>query len=158
MHYLWEHYSNGEDLRALVSQKEDGIAGIDAYLKASGYQESFRDVFRDWAVANFLDEERGAYSYGDFQVQANVLAFVDGFSQFTSEIPQYSVEYVELTSMEGAHPAALPGPHSCNPVAHRCRTPGVLVEQFGGFHQLNSDPLHRPGRNESGHIELPGLV
>ena len=101
MHYLWEHYSNGEDLRALVSQKEDGIAGIDAYLKASGYQESFRDVFRDWAVANFLDEERGAYSYGDFQVQANVLAFVDGFSQFTSEIPQYSVEYVELTSMEG---------------------------------------------------------
>ena len=101
MHYLWEHYSKGNDLRALVSQQEDGIAGIDAYLKASGYQESFRDVFRDWAVANFLDEERGAYSYGDFQVQANVLAFVDGFSQFTSEIPQYSVEYVELTSTAG---------------------------------------------------------
>ena len=101
MHYLWEHYSRGDDLQALVSQQEDGIAGIDAYLKASGYQESFRDVFSDWAVANFLDEERGAYGYGAFQVQANVLAFVDGFSQFTSEIPQYSVEYVELTSLEG---------------------------------------------------------
>ena len=101
IHYLWEHYSNGDDFRALVSQQEDGIAGIDAYLKASGYQESFRDVFRDWAVANFLDEEQGVYSYGDFQVQANVLAFVDGFSQFASDIPQYSVEYVELTSVEG---------------------------------------------------------
>lgn len=101
MHYFWEHYSNGIDLRALVGQQEDGIAGIDAYLKASGYQERFRDVFRDWAVANFLDEERGPYSYGAFQVQANVLAFVNGFRQFTSEIPQYSVEYVELTSVEG---------------------------------------------------------
>ena len=101
MHYLWEHYSEGDDLRALVGQQEDGIAGIDAYLKASGYQESFHDVFRDWAVANFLDEERGVYSYGHFQVQANVLAFVDGFSRFISEIPQYSVEYVELTSIEG---------------------------------------------------------
>ena len=101
MHYLWEHYSNGDDFRALVSQQEDGIAGIDAYLEASGYQERFRDVFGDWAVANFLDEERGTYSYGDLQVQASVLAFVDGFSQFTSDIPQYSVEYVELTSVEG---------------------------------------------------------
>ena len=101
MHYLWEHYSQGDDLRALVGQQEDGIAGIDAYLKASGFQERFRDVFRDWAVANFLDEEQGAYSYGHFQVQANVLAFVDGFSQYTSDIPQYSVEYVELTSIEG---------------------------------------------------------
>ena len=125
MHYLWEHYSSGDDFRALVSQQEDGIAGIDAYLRASGYQESFRDVFRDWAVANFLDEETGAYSYGDFQVQANVLAFVDGFSQFTSHIPQYSVEYVELSSVEGPirlrfqAPTVAPllptdvGPHGC---------------------------------------------
>ena len=100
MHYLWEHYSRGDDLRALVSQQEDGIAGIDAYLEASGYEERFRDVFRDWAVANFLDEQRGPYSYGDLQVRTNVLAFVDGFSQLTSEIPQYSVEYVGLTTAD----------------------------------------------------------
>ena len=101
MHYLWEHYSDGDDLRALVREPEDGIAGIDAYLKASGYKETFRDVFRDWAVANFLDEAQGRYSYGDFRMQTNVLAFMNGFSKFISEIPQYSVEYVEVVSVEG---------------------------------------------------------
>ena len=101
MHYLAEHFGSFDDLRALVTQPEDGIAGIDAYLEAQAYQETFRDVFRDWAIANFLDEDRGVYGYSDLDVGATALVFVDGLSHFESDIPQYAVEYLELTSLEG---------------------------------------------------------
>lgn len=101
MHYLSEHYGSRTDLLRLVTEPEDGIAGIDAYLETLGYAVTFRDVFRDWTVANFLDEDQGTYGYGGLDVQARVLRFIDGFSQLSSTIPQYATEYIEVTSSEG---------------------------------------------------------
>ena len=101
MHYLVEHYGDLNDLRPLLAQPEDGIKGITAYLKASGHAATFRDVFADWAVANFLDEQQGIYGYAALEVQAQVGQVITESSGFTSEIPQYAVEYVELKSFEG---------------------------------------------------------
>jgi immune inhibitor A len=98
MHYLLEHYSNGADLRQLVAAPGDSVAGINYYLKQSGYSVTFRDVFRDWVVANILDEAQGAYGYRDLEVQTSVTESIDNFTQFQSEIPQYSAEYVQLES------------------------------------------------------------
>jgi hypothetical protein len=101
MHYLSEHYGTRGSLGLLLAEPGDGIAGIDAYLQDLGYGVTFRDVFRDWAVANLLDQDQGVYGYSDLNVAARVLAFVDEFSDFSSEIPQYSVEYIELASFAG---------------------------------------------------------
>ena len=68
MHYLTEHYGGRDDIKALVRQPADGIAGVDAYLREGGYGVEFQDVFRDWAVATLLDEDHGRYSYGDMDV------------------------------------------------------------------------------------------
>ena len=96
MHYLMEHYVDGNDLRPLLKEPADGIAGITAYLKASGYDATFREVFRDWAVANLLDEGQGPYGYSGLDVRAEVRSSIKRFSELESQIPQYSVEYVEL--------------------------------------------------------------
>ena len=98
MHYLSEHYGDRNDLKGLLEQPEDGIAGINAYLRASGYDLTFRDVFSNWAVANFLDEDQGPYGYSELAVGSRPTREMRDFSEITSQIPQYSVEYIELAN------------------------------------------------------------
>ena len=69
-------------------------------MENSGYDATFKDLFRDWAVANFLDENRGPYGYSKLAVKKRVTQVISDFSEFTSQIPQYSVEYVKLDSFD----------------------------------------------------------
>ena len=82
-------------------EPKDGVAGITAYLESLGYDARFEDVFRDWAVANLLDEEQGPYSYPTLEVQMGVTEFIDEYSEVESQIPQYAVEYLELVAFDG---------------------------------------------------------
>ena len=97
MHYLLEHYATPDGLRLLVNGPEDGVDAIDSYLEDAGYGVSFRDVFKDWAVANFLDQPQGVYGYSELQVHARVQKFIDAFNEYSSRIPQYSMEYIQLS-------------------------------------------------------------
>ncbi len=110
MHYLAEHYGSREDMRALVAIPADGVEGIDQYLEESGHTQTFRDVFRDWAVANFLDAPDGVYGYSDLNVGARPRKLIDGFFSLESEIPQYAVEYVKLESFTGPIRVRFSGP------------------------------------------------
>ena len=101
MHYLAEHYAPLEELRLLLETPGDGVAGIEEYLQRAGYDRTFQDVFADWAVANFLDLQEGVYGYPGLHVRARTNRFIDSFTEFESEIPQYSVEYVALEGFEG---------------------------------------------------------
>ena len=101
MHYLVEQYGDRDDLRLLLAEPRDGIAGITSYLKSAGHDVTFRDVFRDWTAANILDEEKGPFSYSELEVQSQIGKTIKDYSEFASEIPQYAVEYIELESFEG---------------------------------------------------------
>jgi len=98
IHFLTEHYGGRSDLRPLLAQPEDGIAGIDGYLEELGYESRFNDVFRQWAAANILDGD-GIFGYDDLNVSASVSRSIEGFEESRSEIPQYAVEYTELESI-----------------------------------------------------------
>ncbi len=100
IHFLTEHYGGRDDLRALLAQPEDSIAGIDGYLKKMGFDSRFDDVFEEWAVANVLDGD-GKFGYGDLEVSASISRSIKGFNEAQSEIPQYAVEYTELKSISG---------------------------------------------------------
>ncbi len=110
MHYLTEHYGGREDLRALLREPADGIAGIDAFLRNNGFAVGFKDVFRDWAVANVLDEEQGIYGYAGIDVQISRFEDLNPGDEFESEIPQYATEYVELRSLDGPVRVSFRGP------------------------------------------------
>ena len=103
MHFFTEHFGGRDDLRALLAQPEDSIAGIDAYLEELGYEENFEDVFRAWAAANILDTDirdgDGILGYSDLDVKAAISGSIRGFTEARSEIPQYAVEYTELRSV-----------------------------------------------------------
>jgi len=103
MHFLTEHYGGQDDLRDLLAQQKDSIAGIDEYLEDKGYDARFEDVFRQWAAANILDRDldpgHAIMGYDDLDVGANVSKSISGFKETESEIPQYAVEYIELRSI-----------------------------------------------------------
>ena len=96
MHYLTGHYGGRADLRPLLSQQADGIEGVDAFLQAGGYEVSFTDIFRDWAIANLLDEQAGRYGYADLNISVPVYRSMESGGELKSSIPQYATEYVRL--------------------------------------------------------------
>ncbi len=101
MAYLSEHYNSHGNLRQLVGETADGIAGIDDYLKETGFAVTFRDVFQDWVVANLLDEEQGPYGYSALQVSVDVDKSISEFSEFSSVVPQYAPKYIKLNLFTG---------------------------------------------------------
>lgn len=96
VHYLTGHYGGREDLRPLLSGPSDGIEGVDAYLESLGRTERFDDVFRDWAVANLLDEPVGIYGYDDLDITFPVSRILRLDDELSSVIPQYSTEYLKI--------------------------------------------------------------
>ena len=96
MHYFTTHYGGREDLRPLLSEPADGILGIDAFLERSGHEARFIDVFRDWAVANLVDEDSGPYGYPDMSVNFPVYRNLKIGSTAPSATPQFANEYVRL--------------------------------------------------------------
>lgn len=96
MHYLTEHYGGRNNLRPLLEEPADGILGIDAFLEAGGHGVTFREVFRDWAVANLLDQDNSPFGYSDLSIRLPVYRNALIGEELRSGIPQYSNEYVRL--------------------------------------------------------------
>lgn len=96
IHYFTEHYGGRSDLRPLLSQQANGIEGVDAFLQSNGYDIRFADVFRDWAVANLLDEDTGGYGYGGLNFRVPVYRNMQSGGKLETAIPQFAAEYVRL--------------------------------------------------------------
>ena len=100
--YLVSHYGGLQHIGLLVNEPEDGIRGINAYLSNLGHDLTFEDVFKNWVVANYLDEpEGGPYSYPDRDVRVRVTGRMGEFGERGGSIPQYSAEYTVLDIGEG---------------------------------------------------------
>jgi len=65
-HYLVDHYGT-EILTRMVLNDKVGVASINQALKDLGYEETFSDIFADWAVASYLNncqvEPKNKYCY-----------------------------------------------------------------------------------------------
>ncbi|MBI4201296.1 MAG: immune inhibitor A [Chloroflexi bacterium] len=96
MEYLAEHYGV-ETLRTLQDQPANSIQGVEAYLAAVKAGRSFREVFADWIVANYLDDPRGGvYSYPGTNVRVAVSDVIDSPKSITAEVAQYAARYYDL--------------------------------------------------------------
>jgi immune inhibitor A len=54
--YLNENFGGPDFIKALVDEQANGIEGINNQLAAFGYTASFDDIYRDWTLANYLDD------------------------------------------------------------------------------------------------------
>ncbi|MHA1995004.1 MAG: hypothetical protein ACW97Z_10720 [Candidatus Hodarchaeales archaeon] len=72
--YLAEHYGGNLVIKDLVQRSANGIESIEDSLFQQGYDVPFVEVFRNWTIANFLDNTSfagGAYGYYNDSVTVN---------------------------------------------------------------------------------------
>jgi hypothetical protein len=54
--YLNENFGGPDFIKALIDEQANGIEGIENQLAAFGYATCFDDIYRDWTLANYLDD------------------------------------------------------------------------------------------------------
>jgi hypothetical protein len=68
MLYLKEHYGGATTLKNIVAHTGHGIAGMNGALQQSGYAVTVNDIFKNWVIANYLNNTSltgGKYGYTD---------------------------------------------------------------------------------------------
>jgi hypothetical protein len=93
-------------VRQLVSEQADGIAGFGAVLeRLDPAQRTFRDLFTDWVIANYLDDPspgQGRFGYTELQIDTPAHAAHHSAYpvQETATVGQYATDYILLDGNE----------------------------------------------------------
>jgi immune inhibitor A len=106
MYYFAERF--GPDLmRELTATEADGMEGLDEVLAESGAGLTANDVFRDWLIANFLNDPSlgdGRYGYRGISLSGTV-AVDHSHRTFpdtrASTVHEYAADYIELEHGRG---------------------------------------------------------
>lgn len=91
--YLVQHYGGDREIRRLVAQSRDGLDGVDAYLAQLGFRERAVEVFRDWVVANYADEDGTRYGYSSRKLGPLLSRMVTGDEAITGQAAQMGASY-----------------------------------------------------------------
>lgn len=87
--YLYEKYGGAETIKSLVAEPLNSIEGVEQTLINISAQRSFKEVFTDWVIANYLDvttSYEGQYGY------RNIVLPVFDASRSHSQYPIENVE------------------------------------------------------------------
>jgi len=106
MVYFLERFGD-KVLRQVVASKADGIAGFDEVLADQGLGVTFKDVFADWLIANYLNDPSlgdGRYGYRGLEVERPAVDVT--YNQYpvqpvTATVHQYGADYIELQAGGG---------------------------------------------------------
>ncbi|MFH1853148.1 MAG: T9SS type A sorting domain-containing protein [Candidatus Neomarinimicrobiota bacterium] len=105
--YLYEQYPN-DFLKLLVGSPASGINGIEAAL--DGYRpttdRNFIDLFRDWTVANLVNDSTIAHQYGYrytplIQPEPIQLHYDPNFTAFRDTVSNLAVHYITFYNSTG---------------------------------------------------------
>jgi len=106
MYYFAERF--GPDLmRELTATEADGMEGLEEVLVENGAGLTSDDVFRDWVIANFLNDSSigdGRYGYRGISLPGTVAVdhrHRDYPDSRVSTVHQYAADYIELEHGRG---------------------------------------------------------
>jgi len=113
--YMSERYNGTEDVGELLrdgfsftpkpSTTYQGVDGVDHMLQINDYNETFEDVYRDFTVANFIDDPTyydGRYGYPDIKANGAATRVINEFpANGTDTLNPYAADYYEVTGSEG---------------------------------------------------------
>src|SRR4051794_6120744 len=99
LQYFLQRYGGAETLPTLLAEGGRGPSSVDAYLAAIGRPERFNEVFRDWVIANLIQNPAVAGSQYGYQrppegrprvVEVTAPRVED------TRVPQYGTDYYSL--------------------------------------------------------------
>jgi len=95
--YLVHRIGGTATLKDLVSEPLNGMAGISDFLRREGFGFAFSDLFRDWVIANYLDEPAGGiYSYPDLDAAVHPTATLSEAASGEETVHQFAADYIEV--------------------------------------------------------------
>ena len=118
--YMALRFGGYSSLRGLIADKSDGTRSVETYL--AGYGASFVEVFKDWVVANYLDEPEGPYSYPDRSVRIRTVHRLFDYGGLEGTIPQFAALYADLRLTEGNAVVKFQGDTTAIQVDTECRS------------------------------------
>ena len=84
----------------MVKEPTDGLESVDRVLERLGEEATSLDVFRDWVVANYLNNPDGRYSSSARNLRSAVRVgskFVNLAKTYESEVAQFGADYYVVT-------------------------------------------------------------
>ena len=90
--------SDPQSLNALMEESQDGLSGVDSWLRNNG--TDFHDEFGKWTVANYLGLERGEYSYPSraIKLKSGIDRLEIGENNYL--VSQYGTRYFKMKEIE----------------------------------------------------------
>ncbi|UCG90507.1 MAG: hypothetical protein JSU57_01895 [Candidatus Heimdallarchaeota archaeon] len=85
--YLLEHYGGTTIIQDIVKSKNNSILSVEQSLNKEGYPVEFKEVFRNWTIANYLDDisfANGTYGYKAISLEMKL----DNYPYTQSSIPR----------------------------------------------------------------------
>ncbi|MFH1722954.1 MAG: lamin tail domain-containing protein [Candidatus Altiarchaeota archaeon] len=105
--YLAEQYGGNNTIKQIVDDSLDGIDGVNSALSAQGYSETFEDVFKDWVVANILDDTSisdGRYGYEASNPSPDFEAEKSSYQATGSgSVNSWAADYIAFRSGNGSN-------------------------------------------------------
>jgi len=112
--YLSEKYGGAATIKEIVANGETGITGINNALFRRGYQVGVNDIFKNWVVANYLNNSSissGIYGYtasfsgitnapGNITVTTTISSYP---ASGTGTVNKYAADYVKFTELGGTY-------------------------------------------------------
>jgi immune inhibitor A len=98
--YLLDRFGGRENAAALLAAPDDGIAGVNAYLRQFGC--SFEDVFADWMMANYLDEASGPYAHEGADLRVATATTISETGEGDDSVHQFAADYLEIDPPAGS--------------------------------------------------------
>ncbi len=105
--YLWEHYGGNDTISALVNDSTNSMSSVSNVLAARGYAAAFESVFRDWVVANFLDNTSvadGRYGYDSTDTSMAISSTKTAYpASGSGSVNTWATDYVRFTAGNGSN-------------------------------------------------------
>jgi len=122
MLYLAEHSGSSTLTKNIVANTSHGITGINNALSLTGYTVRFNDIFKNWVVANYLNNPLVSTVYG-YAASFAGLSYYPGNIQVSrihgnypasdsGTINQYAADYVGFTSLGDTYDIFVFIPHN----------------------------------------------
>jgi len=101
MLYLAEQYGGDPLIQDLVERSVNGIQSVEDALFQKGYDVEFTEVFRNWTIANFLDDTSfagGSYGYYDESVTVNTeyTYSISPLPRTDNSVPYWGTDYLRF--------------------------------------------------------------
>jgi hypothetical protein len=99
---MYEHFGGEYYIRTLICNKLNGIAGVQSTLKTLGYSEKFNEIFRNWTIANYLDNKniaKGEYYHNHYNFMGcKMRKIIDSLPiVYSDSLKAYSSHYIRIS-------------------------------------------------------------